>query len=128
MRVWWVIAAAINGVLAVTAGTVSAHLLAGDPRRARLLGIGAQYAMYHALALIGLCALAVAMGRGRRTPWLAAAGWLFVLGTVLFSGSLYLLALTEQGFWGLITPFGGTAFLAGWIALGVAAWRELQRR
>jgi len=52
-----------------------------------------------------------------------AAGWLFVAGTVLFSGSLYLLALTGVRAFGAVTPLGGLAFLAGWLALAVGVWR-----
>jgi uncharacterized membrane protein YgdD (TMEM256/DUF423 family) len=81
---------------------------------------GARYHMYHALGL-----LAVAWAA---TRWpgagVTAAGWLFVAGTLLFSGSLYLLVLTGQRWLGAVTPLGGLAFLAGWVAL---AWSALGR-
>jgi uncharacterized membrane protein YgdD (TMEM256/DUF423 family) len=77
--------------------------------------------MFHALALV---AAAWAAGRGGGGAGAAAwAGWLFVAGTVLFSGSLYVLALTGVRALGAVTPFGGVAFIAGWIALAIAALR-----
>jgi uncharacterized membrane protein YgdD (TMEM256/DUF423 family) len=78
---------------------------------------GARYQMYHALALLAAAVLA-ADPANRPALW---AGRLFILGTVLFSGSLYALALSGLGRLGMITPLGGVAFLAGWLALIVAA-------
>src|SRR3984957_15526790 len=77
---------------------------------------GAEYQMYHALALlaVGLAA------RGGRTRMLDVAGWAFLLGIVLFSGSLYVLTLTGETRWGMVTPFGGVLFLIGWGALALA--------
>jgi uncharacterized membrane protein YgdD (TMEM256/DUF423 family) len=72
--------------------------------------------MYHALALVAI-GLAFARLQGRTA---AAAAWLFVAGTVLFSGSLYVLTLTGTRWWGAVTPLGGVAFLAGWAALLLA--------
>jgi uncharacterized membrane protein YgdD (TMEM256/DUF423 family) len=118
MRQWWIIVAAVNGILAVGAGTISAHLLAAAPHRAHLLATGAQYAMYHALALLALSALASATP----APFLAAAGWLFVAGTILFSGSLYFLGLSGIVAFAWVTPFGGSAFLLGWAALAFHGW------
>ena len=80
-----------------------------------LFRIGARYQMYHALGL-----LAVAWAASR-TDGAAPrrAGWLFVVGTLLFSGSLYLMALTGMRWLGAVTPLGGAAWLAGW---GILAW------
>ena len=79
---------------------------------------GVRYQMYHALAVI-----AVGLMLGRMGGWLfATAGWLFTAGIVLFSGSLYVLALTGITTFGAITPLGGLAFLAGWACLIVAAF------
>ncbi|HEV8001233.1 MAG TPA: DUF423 domain-containing protein [Planctomycetaceae bacterium] len=75
---------------------------------------GAEYQMYHALALVGV-GLAAARTRRRRT--LDLAGWCFLLGIVLFSGSLYVLTLTGETRWAIATPFGGVFFLVGWTAL-----------
>jgi uncharacterized membrane protein YgdD (TMEM256/DUF423 family) len=113
---------AVSGLLAVAAGAFGAHAL-----RARLSAdllaafeTGARYQMYHALALL-LVAWAATRWPG---PPVRAAGWLFVAGTVIFSGSLYLLALTGARGFGAVTPVGGLAFLAGWLALTVGIWRS----
>ncbi len=78
---------------------------------------GARYQMYHALGLIAV-GLLPASGRRR---WLEAAGWSFLSGIVLFSGSLYVLTLTGETRWGAVAPFGGTLMIVGWLALAVAA-------
>ena len=79
---------------------------------------GVQYQLIHTLALFGVALLAL----HAPSRLLAAAGGLFTLGILLFSGSLYLLTLTGVGKLGIITPIGGTAFLAGWICVMAAAW------
>jgi uncharacterized membrane protein YgdD (TMEM256/DUF423 family) len=111
---------AVSAALAVALGAFAAHGLRAriSPEALVTFETGARYQMYHALAL-----LAVAWAA---TRWLGAAitaaGWLFVAGTVLFSGSLYVLAVTGIRAFGAITPFGGLAFILGWLALGWAAW------
>lgn len=120
MSVWLTIAA-INGLLAVAAGAFAAHGLQGrlDAHALEIFETGARYQMYHALAM-GLAAFAI---RGSAaTPAQAAAGF-FLAGIVLFSGSLYLLALTGVRALALVTPIGGAFFLIGWIALAWAATR-----
>ncbi|HEU4763750.1 MAG TPA: DUF423 domain-containing protein [Gemmatimonadales bacterium] len=107
--------------LAVAAGAFGAHALRARlaPDLLEVFETGARYQMYHALALF-----AVAWAVGRWGPGAAtAAGWLFVAGTVLFSGSLYALALTGVRWLGAITPLGGLCYLAGWASLAAAAWR-----
>jgi uncharacterized membrane protein YgdD (TMEM256/DUF423 family) len=79
-----------------------------------------QYHFYHALGLLGVGILLLHKPGSRV---LAAAGWLLVAGIVLFSGSLYCITLTGNHAAALLTPVGGTAFLAAWVALAVAAWR-----
>jgi uncharacterized membrane protein YgdD (TMEM256/DUF423 family) len=112
---------ALSALLAVAAGAFGAHALRGRlvPDMQTVFETGARYQMYHALALF--------VTAGALTRWpggpVIAAGWLFVAGTVLFSGSLYLLALTGQRWLGAITPLGGLAFIAGWAALAWAALR-----
>jgi uncharacterized membrane protein YgdD (TMEM256/DUF423 family) len=107
-------------LLAVALGAFGAHGLRGRiaPEMLEVFETGVRYHMYHALAL-----LAVAWACGR---WPAAApttaGWLFVIGIAVFSGSLYLLALTGLRWLGAITPLGGLAFLLGWAALAWRAW------
>jgi uncharacterized membrane protein YgdD (TMEM256/DUF423 family) len=77
---------------------------------------GAEYQMYHALALVAVGLVA----RSGRTRALDVAGWSFLFGIVLFSGSLYVLTLTGETRWGMVTPFGGLLFLVGWAALAFA--------
>jgi uncharacterized membrane protein YgdD (TMEM256/DUF423 family) len=112
---------ALSALIAVAAGAFGAHALRARLDLAMLAAFetGARYQMYHALAL-----LAVAWASSRWPGKLAsAAGWCFVAGTVLFSGSLYAMALTGQRTLGAITPLGGVAFLAGWLCLALGARR-----
>lgn len=111
-----------SALLAVAAGAFGAHAL-----RARLTSdllavfeTAARYHMYHALALLA-AAWAVTRWPG---PWPVRAGWLFLAGTLLFSGSLYALALSGVRSLGAITPFGGAALLAGWACLLAGALRR----
>jgi uncharacterized membrane protein YgdD (TMEM256/DUF423 family) len=112
----------VSGLIAVAAGAFGAHTLR-DRISADLLATfetGVRYQMYHALALI-----AVAWAATRWANSLTAvAGWLFVVGTLIFSGSLYALSLTGARWLGAITPFGGVAFLGGWLCLALAALRS----
>ena len=112
---------ALLAFLAVGAGAFGAHALRErlTPDLLEVFETAARYQMYHALALF-----AVAWGVDRWPGGVTtAAGWLFVAGIVLFSGSLYLLSLSGVRWLGAITPFGGLAFLAGWLALAWAVWR-----
>jgi uncharacterized membrane protein YgdD (TMEM256/DUF423 family) len=111
----------ISALIAVAAGAFGAHALRARlaPDLLAVFETGARYQMYHALGL-----LAVAWIASRSPSPLAAwAGWLFVLGTLLFSGSLYALALSGIRIFGAITPLGGLAFMAGWLCLALAARR-----
>ncbi len=112
---------ALLACVAVGAGAFGAHGLRGrlTPDMLEVFETAARYHMYHAL---GLFAVAWAADRwpGAATT---AAGWLFVAGIVLFSGSLYVLSLSGVRWLGAITPLGGAAFLAGWLALAWAIWR-----
>jgi uncharacterized membrane protein YgdD (TMEM256/DUF423 family) len=104
--------------LGVGLGAFGAHGLASRVSATDLATFetGVRYQMYHALALVGLGAL-----DGRRwNAWLDRAGWLFLGGIAVFSGSLYLLVLTGQRWLGAVTPVGGVAFLAGWLAFARA--------
>jgi uncharacterized membrane protein YgdD (TMEM256/DUF423 family) len=115
---------ALSALIAVAAGAFGAHALAAA-LSAELLDAfqtGARYQMYHALALIALGLVLARFSLGG-SSWLTAAGWLFLVGTVLFSGSLYALALTGVRQLGAITPLGGVAFLLGWAALALGVWR-----
>jgi uncharacterized membrane protein YgdD (TMEM256/DUF423 family) len=110
---------AVAGCIGVGFGAFGAHGLRGrlSPEMLAVFETGVRYQMYHALAI-----LVTAAGLGFvDARLLRAGGWLFALGIVLFSGSLYALALTGVTRLGMITPLGGLAFLAGWVALIVAA-------
>ena len=115
----FLLAGAIAGLVGVAFGAFGAHGLRGrlTPEMLAVFETGVRYQMYHALALLLTAALVPRMpGRA-----LVAAGWFFTGGIVLFSGSLYLLAVTGVTVLGAITPIGGVAFLAGWLSLIVAA-------
>ncbi|MGH6872550.1 MAG: DUF423 domain-containing protein [Rhizomicrobium sp.] len=116
----WLLIAAINGFIAVAAGAFGAHGLQGrlDAHAMGVFETGARYQMYHALA-IGLAALAARNAGAAAAANVASA--FFLAGIVLFSGSLYLLALTGTRTLGLVTPFGGLSLLVGWMALAWAA-------
>ncbi len=121
-RFWWITGAA-NAFCAVAAGAFAAHGLRDrlEPRMLEVFETGARYQMYHALALLAVGILAMRSPSALTT----AAGWCFFIGIVLFSGSLYALATTGLTRLGIITPFGGTLFLAGWLLLIIAAARIL---
>jgi uncharacterized membrane protein YgdD (TMEM256/DUF423 family) len=112
---------ALSAFLAVAAGAFGAHGLRArlTPELLAVFETAARYQMYHALALLAV-GWAAARWPGGLVGW---AGWLFVAGTVLFSGSLYALALTGVRWLGAVTPLGGAAFLAGWLCLALAARR-----
>ena len=111
----------ISALIAVAAGAFGAHALRArlSPEYQAAYETAARYQMYHALALLAV-AWAITRWPGSLAVW---AGWLFVVGTVLFSGSLYILALSGTRWWGAVTPLGGVAFLAGWSCLLLAARR-----
>ena len=113
--------AAFAGFTGVALGAFAAHGLKGrlSADYLAVFQTGTHYQLIHALALFGVGLLALQ----RPGRLLNCAGALFALGIVLFSGSLYLLTLTGVSVLGIVTPFGGVAFLAGWLCLGLAAWR-----
>lgn len=113
--------AAVFGFTGVALGAFAAHGLKAH-LSAEYLAVfqtGVHYQMLHALALLGVALLAERLP-GRLA---GAAGCLFVAGILLFSGSLYALTLSGLGKLGMITPLGGLCFLAGWLCLGLVAWR-----
>ncbi len=116
-----VIWGALSGLLAVALGAFAAHALETrfDADRLATFQTAAHYQLIHALALIA----AAWVGTVGRPVQALAAARAFLVGTILFSGSLYALALTGSGWLGAITPFGGVLFLAGWIMLAMACRR-----
>jgi uncharacterized membrane protein YgdD (TMEM256/DUF423 family) len=117
----WLFIAALTGATGVAIAAFGEHALAGrlEPRLLAAFATAGRYQMIHALA-IGLAALAA---RGAARRWAEGAAALFFVGTVLFCGSLYVLALSGIRIIGIITPFGGIALIAGWLLLAVAAWK-----
>ena len=112
----------LAGTLAVAAGAFGSHLLKTrlPAELFAVYEVAAQYHMYHALALFA-AAWAAAKWPG---PWTTAAGYCFLGGIVVFSGSLYLLSLTGARWLGALTPLGGLALIAGWLCLVAAAWKS----
>jgi uncharacterized membrane protein YgdD (TMEM256/DUF423 family) len=121
----FVLLAAFFGFTGVALGAFAAHGLRGrlSPEYLAVFQTGVLYQLIHALALLGVGALALHW----RSRLLGAAGSLFVAGSLLFSGSLYLLTLSGLGKLGMVTPLGGTCLLAGWLCLALAAWRARSR-
>jgi uncharacterized membrane protein YgdD (TMEM256/DUF423 family) len=109
------------GFLGVAAGAFGAHALKTrvGPELLAVFETGVRYQLLHALALL---AAAAASDHLAPTP-LAAAAWLFVAGSAIFSGSLYALTLTGTRLWGAVTPVGGLLLLGGWLALGASAFK-----
>lgn len=113
----------LNALLAVALGAFGAHGLK-DRLSEDMLDVyqtGVHYHTIHALGLILIGLLAERLHEAVKVKW---AGRLLFAGIVLFSGSLYVLSLSGVKLWGIVTPFGGVAFLAGWVLLGMAAWNE----
>lgn len=114
--------AGLSGLLAVILGAFGAHGLKGKvtPELLSAFQTGVQYQFYHALALL---AVALLLLRLPELPLLHWAGWMFVAGILLFSGSLYALTFGGPRWLGPVTPLGGLCFMAGWVLLLLSAWR-----
>lgn len=114
--------AAIFGGLSVASGAFASHALRAklSERALEIFETAVRYQMYHALALL-LVALLINQAQFSQ-PSLLVAGWAFIIGIVIFSGSLYALSLTDIKVLGAITPLGGVAFIIGWVALAIAAF------
>ena len=112
----------LSAFVAVAAGAFGAHALKSrlTPDMLAVFEVGVRYQMYHAFALIA-CAWAISRWAG---TLVTTAAWLFVAGTLVFSGSLYVLSVTGARWLGAITPIGGLALLAGWLCLAAAAMRS----
>lgn len=117
---FFLLAGALSGFFTVAFGAFAAHGLRHQIPAEMLLVFnkGVQYQGLHALALLGVGIMAAQ----RSSKALTIAGWSILLGILLFSGSLYLLALTGNSPLGIITPFGGLSFLIGWLSLIIGGW------
>lgn len=115
---FWLRVGAISAMLMVALGAFGAHALRADmdDRALEVYRTAVQYHAIHALAIL-VCGVAMRFGHLRR---LRLAAWLFLAGIILFSGSLYLLAVFDVRWLGAVTPFGGLAFLGGWVMLAFA--------
>ena len=112
----------IFGFIGVVLGALGSHALKGQMSAQELTAfeVGVRYQMYHAFALFAIAwAYTRWPGKG-----LIISGWLFIAGTLLFSGSLYLMTLTGAKWLGPITPIGGLAFMAGWICMVWSIWKR----
>lgn len=116
----FLIVASVLGALSVAGGAFGAHALKGQLTEAALNSFetGVRYQMYHAIALLMIALLAK---QNPDVSLFTTAGWCFIAGVVLFSGSLYGLSLAGIKALGPVTPLGGVAFIAGWICLAIAA-------
>ncbi|MFQ5669315.1 MAG: DUF423 domain-containing protein [Acidobacteriota bacterium] len=114
---------AVSAFLGVAAGAFGAHGLKTrlPPDLLAVFEVGVRYHLLHAVGLM-LSAWAVHRWPGSVVTW---SGWSFAAGTLIFSGSLYALALTGQRWLGAVTPLGGLAFLVGWLCLAWGAWKGL---
>jgi uncharacterized membrane protein YgdD (TMEM256/DUF423 family) len=111
---------ALSACIAVALGAFAAHVLKQklSPEMFSIFEVGARYQMYHALALFVVGWAVTNFPSANITP----AGWFFLIGTILFSGSLYILSITELRWLGMIAPIGGLCFLAGWAWLAISLW------
>jgi uncharacterized membrane protein YgdD (TMEM256/DUF423 family) len=123
----WLVAAALNGLMAIAMGAFAAHGLrsALDADALGWLDTASRYQMWHALVLFGVALLLVSAQPDRHRRLLHAVGTAFLAGIVLFAGSLYLLALTHVRAFAWVTPLGGVVLMAGWLGLvllGALRW------
>ncbi len=127
----WTLLAAIFGGVGVALGAFGAHALKGrlSPEDLAVFDTAVRYQFIHALALIGCDVIGLWLAAanpgssGDSSTALRVAGWCFVGGIAVFSGSLYALVATGIRKLGMVTPIGGVAFIVGWVALGIAAWQ-----
>jgi len=116
--------ASLSGMLAVAFGAFGAHALRSrlDEQTMSVFQTAVQYHFYHSLALLAVGVIALSQPH---TALLRSSGYLFLVGIVVFSGSLYLLSMSGLRWLGAITPLGGLAFIAGWGCLAAASWKML---
>ncbi|PJF23280.1 MAG: DUF423 domain-containing protein [Phototrophicales bacterium] len=121
MSRYFILIAAGFGFIGVALGAFGAHGLAATLEangRVDTFETAAKYQMYHALAMLGIAWLSTQY----TSNWIKRAGYFITTGTVIFCGSLYILAITNLGFMGAIAPIGGVFLLAGWAAIAIGVW------
>lgn len=120
----FIIIGAINAFLAVALGAFGAHGLKDklDPYYLDIWKTGVTYQMFHATALL---VIGILLGKVAASTYFTWSGWLFLIGIIFFSGSLYVLSLTKIGVLGAITPIGGVCFLAGWVLMIIGTVKDL---
>lgn len=117
----WLAIGAINGLISVAAGAFGAHGLKASvtPEHLAVFETGARYHMYHALAIIAFAWLS-----SRSNGQLGnATGWCFLIGIIIFCGTLYAIPITKISKLGAITPIGGVLLMIGWLLLAIAAFK-----
>lgn len=122
MQKTFLLISAISGALGVMIGAFGAHALSDmleRTGRTATFETAVKYQMYHTLALL---ATGILMDR-YASKWMEYAGWSYLAGIIIFSGSLYILCLTNVGKWGAVTPIGGLAFIAAWLFLFWGVWK-----
>ena len=120
----FLLTSAVFGALGVMIGAFGAHALSAmlqESGRTATFETAVKYQMYHTLALL---ATGLLLGT-YNSKWLEYAGWGFIVGMVIFSGSLYILCLSNVGKWGAVTPIGGVALIAGWVFLFLGIWKSV---
>ena len=124
MAKFFITLASLSGMLAVVFGAFGAHALKGklDDQALKVFETAVQYHFYHTFALLVVGVIAL---NQPQTVLLKSSGWSFVIGILVFSGSLYLLSLTGVRWLGAITPLGGLALIAGWACLAATGWKLL---
>ncbi|MEH7343242.1 DUF423 domain-containing protein [Bacillus sp. JJ1532] len=120
----FIIIGALNAFLSVALGAFGAHGLEKvvEPKYLEIWKTGVQYQMFHAT---GLLVIGVLLGKMPANALLSWSGWMMLIGIILFSGSLYVLSVTQISVLGAITPLGGVSFLAAWVLLIIAAVKYL---
>lgn len=120
----FIVLGACSGMLAVVFGAFGAHALKGrlDEYAMGVFETAVQYHFYHSFAILAVGIIALSQPE---TVMLKSSGWLFFLGLLIFSGSLYIVSLTGLRWLGAITPLGGLAFIGGWLCLATTGWKFL---
>ena len=116
--------ASLSGMLAVVLGAFGAHALKSrlDDNALNIFHTAVQYHFYHSFALLAVGVIALSQPQ---TALLKSSGYLFILGILIFSGSLYLMSITGVRWLGAVTPLGGLAFIVGWACLAATGWKLL---